>query len=207
MNTDQQPIESTLSHMGARPLRTDVRERIRARVFDADGHPRTLSPIRTSDVPVRSPISIFGNLTGATIALFLVFSSIGGVPLAYLAEQGQLAVVTRADHRSAIALDYLEIATDRATRSGGTAAYDDLERAIVESTIELDQLKLMGEPGRYTMEECRALYARFDDQLDELESAADAARDPRLSGAVRAALGELDTRVALYGPRAESTNE
>jgi hypothetical protein len=67
MNTDQQPIESTLSHMGARPLRTDVRERIRARVFDADGHPRTLSPIRASDVPVRSPISIFGNLTGAIV--------------------------------------------------------------------------------------------------------------------------------------------
>lgn len=197
-------VEQKLSVLGGRKVRPEVLADMRKRIFDTDGRPLTPSPFTTPQTaPVRSPFYV-GGITVGMLAIVLVFLSSNSLQSDYMLTKGELALNRRADIRSEIALTYLDSVTKRAQQDGMTA--DEaryLQNAIALSADELDRLKLMGEPGRYTMQECKDLYTRFDSQLDSIKvKLATETETPALVSTIDRNLAHVKERIALYPEKA-----
>jgi hypothetical protein len=109
-------------------------------------------------------------------AMAFSFLFVFGLYSAGYLEQTKLAVtIASAPHAHAssrIALASLDKQSEPVLLAmADTADMDDLSRAISVSTKTLDGLKLMGEPGKYTLEECLSDYHDFYEKLEDLKDA------------------------------------
>lgn len=170
--------------------------------------------------PMRSPYwSLFSStpLRIASSGLFAFLFMISLVSQDYITEEIRLLIAehrinngSNAYERSLSSLGYADAQTERFSKSNDVLFQSDyLITAITTSQKELGGLKLMGEEGKYTQEQCLALYKHFDQTLDtanhlitkNLNETNDPAIQKRLNDLavlIQNSINEAASRIELY---------
>jgi hypothetical protein len=172
---------------------------------------RVFARIDTEAIP--SPISVFTLRTyfskalaaGGTLVVILFALHAGASTLALAPVSAQIALAPHAYAKSEVAVSALSAASD-AYRSDPSAYNAEVLSALVtKSRHELDTLKLMGEPGKYTMDQCLSAYRQYYEIIDRLKDLVEspatmqgAASDLKLGAVVRDAEAEARARMGAY---------
>lgn len=170
--------------------------------------------------PTRSPYWSLFSSTPLRIASSGLFAFLFIISLAsqdYLTEEGRLLIAehrmssgTNAYERALFSLGYTDAQTEQFSKSNDVLFQSDyLITAITTSRKELNGLKLTGEEGKYTQEQCLTLYKHFDQTLDtanrliakNLNETGDPATQKRLNELavlIQNSIAEATARIGLY---------
>ncbi len=119
----------------------------------------------------------FPSYTIATVLLIIVFLSIstGFLPneinktLLY----AKIAVAPNQYEKAKIAFSYTQAQTDMLDKNSSkidTYKLTEVSRTIALANTQLSGLKLMGEKGKYTTQQCQELYKEYSQHLEKLDS-------------------------------------
>ncbi|MBI2023957.1 hypothetical protein HYT00_01010 [Candidatus Giovannonibacteria bacterium] len=128
--------------------------------------------------PQQSPYFIYWPfshliLSGAIAALLLFALSAAfyeplNTQVRYSVNQIRIMAAGNQYRKAELALNFAEGEFERFSKNPSRVGSGELEKATAITNEELGKLNLTGEAGKYTTEECKKLYLKFDTMLHEL---------------------------------------
>ena len=147
----------------------EERVRMKERVFSEIAREPTLPLSSSFRAYRRLHKNYLATITSVAMMTLVVVALVTGGTFTTLSPSMRLALAHDAYHRSRISVDILDVSVRTFEHNPSSDTAREVTELVGRTLDTLGTLRLVGEPGKYTQQECLSAYKSFDTTLDELK--------------------------------------